>query len=197
MKKEKLEYIENLRAIAGVSGNIVTFSDLSILRVKYKLTEKGWDNMIGYCDEHGIRICELNEKKYNNNDDEDELLVEFDEEPSDERKEREDLADIITERIMHCAFVRAEKRVNGRGRICGTYMRSVASTVNRKVKYLFGADDMKYIISHLPEKTEDEEAFDLQTEELKEDYKRSHLNKILNSLIPRLLIHRYYQDILT
>lgn len=194
MKQEEQEYIKNLHAIASISGNIVSFSELTILRIKYNLTDKEWENMMGYCNEHDIQVCESKEDK-SFPEDTDTLLENFEEEPSAEQNERNELAYIITERIMHLAAVRALKRVNYRGWLCGTYMSSVARPIRLKVAVILSIEEMKYVVSHLPVETEDEEFFNIHTDNLKEADKCHTLNKTLNNLIPKLRINRYLKDV--
>lgn len=191
--KMESEYIRNLCAIIGARSN-ATVNDqvLEILRNKYNLTDNEWKTMIEYCNEHQISINHMGKETVDDS-------VQVSEEPdakqdvTAEERELDRYVETITGRIMHIAAVRAKKRVNGKGWICGTYTKSVANLVKRKVKYNFSINQLRFIVDHLPDESDIEERFSLQDPE--NVYECIVLNDALNMLIPRLITHRFYSEI--
>ena len=50
------DYVENLKAVAGVGGNKISEQNLVLLKEKYNLTEEGMKEMKAYCNTHRILI---------------------------------------------------------------------------------------------------------------------------------------------
>lgn len=187
------EYIRNLCAIIGARSNATVDDEtMEILRNKYNLTDNEWKNMIEYCNEHQISINHMEKETVDDS-------VQVSKEPdakqdmTAEERELDGYVETITGRIMHIAVVRAKKRVNGKGWICGTYTKSVANLVKRKVKYNFSINQLRFIVDHLPDESDIEERFSLQDPE--NVYECNVLNDTLNMLIPRLIIHLFYSEI--
>ena len=112
---------------------------------------------------------------------------------TEERKEKHELAEKVTKRIIHIASNRAKKAVNGRGWLCGTYLNSVSRVLRLRVYRDFSCDQLGFIINHLADDAHDEVAFDLRDPE--EQELCDAMNRKLNELMPRLHINRYYSDI--
>lgn len=99
----------------------------------------------------------------------------------------------IAKHIMHIAAVAARKRVHGRGWLCGTYTNNVRKSVEKKVMRSFDEIEIDYIIDHLPSESDEDICFHMLDDQNPE--KMAYYNSELNSMIPKLMINRFYSDL--
>ncbi len=186
------DYVENLKAVAGVGGNKISEKNLVLLKEKYNLTEEGMKEMKAYCNTHRILIYDEIAKGEFAEDMNDVKPSRRKSVPIEERN-RLKKSRVITKRIMHLASVSARKRVEGRGWLCGTYTSSVRRSTERFVMRKFVESEMDYIIEHFPPENDEDICFQMMDDENPE--KITYYNSELNSMIPRLIINRFYSDL--
>lgn len=183
------DYIGNLRVIAGVGGNKVSQQNLLILMEKYQLTEGEMKAMKEYCDRHRIFI--YNEEDTVDSDDEIKVVQQRARKTvSAEEKNRRNKAEIIARHIMHFASVKAHKRLEGRGWLCGTYTSSIRRNVESYLVSRFDESEMNYIIEHMAVDNKEDTCFLML--DSADPQKAVHYSDELNSLIPVLHINRFY-----
>ena len=183
------DYIENLKVIAGVGGNKVSQQNLLILMGKYHLTEDKMEEIKEYCYHHGIII--YNEEDNVDSYDEIKLVQQRTRKTvSAEEKKRQNKAKIIARHIMHLASVKAHKRVEGKGWLCGTYTSSIRRNVESYLVSKFDESEMDYIIEHMPVDNKEDTCFLML--DGADPQKAIHYSDELNSLIPVLHINRFY-----
>ena len=185
------EYIENVRAIAGVGRYKISQQKLLILRHKYNLTDEAMAEMKAYCNMNRIMI--YNEEEEDDSD----VRIKVSEQQvskiiTEEEKIRLEKVDLITEHIIILATVRAEKREQRRGWLCGTYARRIQEKVNRFLLKQYSESEMDYIISHLPEEKGKDTCFHMVDAE--NPQKMMRYNEELNRIIPKLRLNHYYSD---
>lgn len=186
------DYIGNLKVLAAINRNTISEQNLKLLEIKYSLSDSEMHNLVQYCKDQGIEIYD-EEKRNNNADDESHIpSVKKKKTITTEELEHNKMASSIAERIMHIAAIKALKRVNGRGWLCGTYTNSVRRTVERQVKRCFSLEESKFIIDHLPDENDEDEIFTLVDQDRKEMCEA--LSKKLNEIIPRLHVNLFYTD---
>ena len=186
------DYIGNLKVLAAINRNTISEQNLKLLEIKYSLSDSEMHNLVQYCKDQGIEIYD-EEKRNNNADDESHIpSVKKKKTITTEELEHNKMASSIAKRIMHIAAIKALKRVNGRGWLCGTYTNSVRRTVERQVKRCFSLEESKFIIDHLPDENDEDEIFTLVDEDRKEMCEA--LSKKLNEIIPRLHVNLFYTD---
>ena len=186
------DYIGNLKVLAAINRNTISEQNLKLLEIKYSLSDSEMHNLVQYCKDQGIEIYD-EEKRNNNADDESHIpSVKKKKTITTEELEHNKMASSIAERIMHIAAIKALKRVNGRGWLCGTYTNSVRRTVERQVKRWFSLEESKFIIDHLPDENDEDEIFTLVDQDRKEMCEA--LSKKLNEIIPRLHVNLFYTD---
>lgn len=94
---------------------------------------------------------------------------------------------------MHIAAAAARKRVHGRGWLCGTYTNNVCKSVEKKVMRSFDEIEIDYIIDHLSSESDEDICFHMLDDQNPE--KIAYYNSELNSMIPKLMINRFYSDL--
>ncbi len=185
--------MENVRVLAAINKNSVSEQNLKLLGAKYNLSEEEIQNLNQYCKDNGIAIYDEEEMACLSND---KYAAQPARKPEQIDEEGEKVKNIqaltIANRIMHIASVRARKRMNSRGWLCGTYMSSVTRSVGQQVKRIFSCEEMKYIIEHLTD-FDGEEFFAMEDQQSPETC--DILNRKLNELIPRLHINRFYSEL--
>ena len=187
------DYVGNLKVLAAINRNTISEQNLKLLEIKYSLSDSEMHNLVQYCKDQGIEIYD-EEKRNNNADDESHIpSVKKKKTITTEELEHNKMASSIAERIMHIAAIKARKRVNGRGWLCGTYTSSVRRTVERQVKRCFSLEESKFIIDHLPDENDEDEIFTLVDQDRKEMCEA--LSKKLNEIIPRLNVNLFYTDL--
>lgn len=188
--------IENLRVLAAINHNSVSEQNLKLLGEKYSLSEAELQELDQYCKDNGIDVYD--EEKMacisgeNNNGNNVTCSVRKTDCITEEEKENQKMASIITKRIMHIAAIKARKSVNGRGWLCGTYTGSVRRLVEQRVRRSFSNEELKYIVDHLSD-SDEEDLFAIEDQQSPGTC--DILNDKLNELIPRLHINRFYSDI--
>ena len=187
------DYIGNLKVLAAINRNTISEQNLKLLEIKYSLSDSEMHNLVQYCKDQGIEIYD-EEKRNNNADDESHIpSVKKKKTITTEELEHNKMASSIAKRIMHIAAIKALKRVNGRGWLCGTYTNSVRRTVERQVNRCFSLEESKFIIDHLPDENDEDEIFTLVDQDRKEMCEA--LSKKLNEIIPRLHVNLFYTDL--
>ena len=186
----KKDYIGNLRVLAKLHQQTVSEQNLQILRVKYGLTDDEYAEMTSYCSEHGIRIYDEKEDAV------------FDRPPiiirkkplTEEQKQFNIMAKMVSDRIMAIATKRARERAQGQGWLCGTYTSSVGKTMNRWVRMSFTADELRFITDHLVPVTSEgaRECFALHDPEAQALC--DEMNVRLNEVIPALHVNMFFAE---
>ena len=188
------DFLENLKVLAAINQNYVSEQNLKLLGEKYSLSDTEMRELNQYCKDIGIGVYD-EEKKACIPDD---SCVPQPTSKAGQMKgegENEDnrRVSIIARHIMHIATIRARKRVNHRGWLCGTYTSSVRRSVEQKVRRCFSSEEMKFIIDHLTD-SDEEELFAMKDQQSSEIC--DILNNKLNEIIPQLHINRFYSDFL-
>lgn len=186
----KNDYIGNLRVLAEVHHQTVSEQNLQILRVKYGLTDEAYAEMTSYCSAHGIRIYDEKEDAV------------FDRPPiilrkkplTEEQKQINAMAKMVSDRIMAIAAARALKRVQHQGWLCGTYTASVKKSMNLRVRRHFTADELRFITDHLAPVTSEgaRERFALNDPEAQALC--DEMNARLNEMIPALHVNMFFSE---
>ena len=112
---------------------------------------------------------------------------------SEEYKMRLKKARIISDFIMNLASVKARKRVNGKGWLCGTYANRICERLERNVIRKFDESELDYIIEHLP--PENDEDINLKMIDAENPQMSTYYNELLNNMIPKLHINPFYSDL--
>ena len=185
----KLGYIQTFAELAKSRNNIVSEQELMAFEKRYYLTETERDEIKEYCIEHGITIVYSEDPKQKNVSHRIRSAGTYLPKP-----ERRMIISTIASEIVHKGAVRARKRAGGRGWLCGTYTSSVRKTIEKCIDCRFSDDQIKYIVSHLPEDTDDETEFALQDPENQELC--DELSRELNALIPKIHLNRFLSDFL-
>lgn len=185
------DYIGNLKVLAAINRNSVSEQNLKLLGVKYSLSDAEMHELYQYCKDNGIEVYDEEIIASVSDDSMAAHPVRKAEFLTEEEREYHRQVSIIAKQIMHIASVRARKRVNGRGWLCGTYTSSVRKAVESQVRRCFSQDELEFIINHLSDP--DETGFTLQDREKQEICE--DLNDRLNELIPQLHINRFYSDL--
>ena len=189
------DYIGNLKVLAAINRNTVSEQNLKLLEIKYNLSDSEMHTLVQYCKDQGIEIYDEEKKAYisnkGNKENSADCHIIKNDSITEEEKDNQKLASIIAKRIMHMAAIKARKRVNGRGWLCGTYARSKRRLVEFKIRSLFSEEELKYIVDHL--KDSEEELFAMEDQQ--DPGMCKMLNDKLNELIPRLHINHYYSDL--
>ena len=189
------EYLRHLKAIVGSAMGGIYDQDLQILREKYGLNDDEYESMLKYCAEHSVEIIKASSGElidhYSYDDPEYGSDVDLYDSTLDdvEVNESKELAKCIAERIMQIAICRALMRTGGKGWICGKYTDSVLKSVERKVRRAFSKTQMRYIIDHIPEKSDDDIVFIINDPSDPDEVLR--LCTILNMFIPKITVRTY------
>lgn len=185
--------IENVRVLASINKNSVSEQDLKILGTKYNLSDAEMQKLNQYCRDNGIVVYDEEEMACVSDD---RSAAQSTRKPDqidrEGKREKNRQVSFITKRIMCIAKVRARKRVNSLGWLCGTYANSVERSVERNVRRTFSSEEMKYIIDHLTD-FDEEECFAMEDQQSPETC--NILNHRLNELIPRLHLNRLNSDL--
>lgn len=187
------DYIGNLKVLAAINRNTVSEQNLKLLEIKYNLSDSEMHTLVQYCKDQGIEIYD-EENRHNNADNGSHIpTVKKEKTITAEELEHNKMASSIAKRIMHIAAIKARKRVNDRGWLCGTYTNSVRRKVERQIKGCFSLEELIFIIDHLPDENDEDEIFTLVDQDRKEMCEA--LSKKLNEIIPRLHVNLFYTDL--
>ena len=183
-------YLDNLKALAGTNNYTITNHDLTLLCTKYNLSDAEAEEMLRYCEEHGIMISEEKEKYGSEDNIEINHLLVF--ELNEEQKEHNKLACEVSDRIMHIAVDKVLKEHETQfGWFCSRYLKIIRKRVTEKVRRKFSIEQLYFIIEHMSESTE-EESFNLEDQQ--EQDLCNVLNRKLNELIPNLRVTRFNEN---
>lgn len=185
-----IDCMKNLRVLVAINQNSVSEQNLKLLGVKYNLSDAELQELSQYCKDNGIDVYD-EEKKVCVSDNSNACSIRKTDSMTEEEKENGKQVSIIAKRIMHVAVVRARKRVNGLGWLCGTYTSSVKRLVEKQIRKCFSNEELNYIVERLTDSDEDI----IITKDQQSPEKSEELNDKLNDLIPRLHINRFYTDL--
>ena len=185
----KLGYIQTFAELAQSRNKIVTEQELIAFQKRYYLIGTEMDEIKEYCTEHGITIVYTEDSKPKTVSRRIQSAGTY-----LPRPERRRIISTIASEIVHKGVVRARKRSNGRGWLCGTYTSGMRKTVERYMDRRFTDDQIEFIISHLSEDADDETEFALQDPENQELC--DELSRELNALIPKIHLNRFVSDFL-
>ena len=180
------DYIGHLRALIGVTGYSVSQQNLDILRIKYELTDTEADEMRQYCIEHNVVIYDELEKHKNSESSEkpEQIKRRHSRTLTEEEKEYRKLIGKVSTCIVNLGMNRTRNSTKDMIGFCGTYTSSIREGIAKRVQRVFSADQLRFIVAHLPENLEDDEFFSLK-DPLEQEL-CNELSQEMNSLIPRV-----------
>lgn len=171
------ECTSHIRILAGLRYNTISEQNLILLLEKYALNDCEAQEVMQYCAEHQIHIIDETEEmppaktpspKSSREStspvtslSEDHLIAEQERE---EMKEIKILSKIVADWITDMKESLIQKGYYSTIR-CGFYANKIIEQLPYKVSRLFSIDELRFIVSHLPEKSGQETCFMLQNEQ--------------------------------
>ena len=189
----KLGLIETFSQFAARRDNSVSQDDLMVFRKRYNVYETEMDEIIQLCGEHDIKIVNTEDsvpKKATNRNCMAGMHL-----SEEERRKYRKMVRTIAGLIVNKGSIRARKRTEGRGWICGTYTSRIRTTIEKRLGLMFTYDQIEFIYSHLPEEYDDETELVLQDPENHELC--DEISEKLNTLIPKIYVNHYWSDFLS
>ena len=189
----KLGLIETFVKYAARKNNTLTEEDLSLFEKRYNVYEAEMDEVRRYCSDHGITIVRPDGSVAEEGADKARSAERHLSE--EECRKRRRMIRTIAGFIVHKGAIKARKRVEGRGWICGTYTSSIRRTIEKVLERRFSEDEIAFIYARLPKESEEETEIVLKDPENQE--RCEELNRILNGLIPKIYVNHYWSDFLS